>query len=254
MTAAQRDRWAFLIALAGLLVICWLYLIDMSRNMSGMREVMGAGTWSGADWLKMMAMWAIMMIAMMVPTAIRAILVFQRIGEQALSRGGNRVSPWWFTLGYIIIWSSFGIAATTLQWALDEAMMLSPMLIATSWYLGALLLLLAGVWQISPWKQACLKQCQSPAMFIARHFRRGPGGAIHIGLMHGAYCIGCCWAIMTLLFLGGVMNVAWIAIITLFILAEKLLPPTLGLSRVSGWLMIVTALGFLVNAVVSSSN
>jgi predicted metal-binding membrane protein len=123
--------------------------------------------------------------------------------------------------------------------------LLSPMMVSVSAALGAALLITAGIYQLSPWKDACLKHCQSPAMYLASHFKPGIGGAIGLGSRHGSYCLGCCWALMALLFLGGVMNLLWIAAITSFVLAEKLLPPKLRIARVSGILMIVGGMVFL---------
>ena len=240
---AQRDLILLLGALGMLVALCWWYLIDMSRGMSG---AMGMSPWRNIDFLLMFAMWAVMMVGMMVPTAVRSVLIFVQIGTRAADRGRTWVSGYWFTAGYVLIWTFFGAAATFLQWALDRAALLSPMIVSTSSFLGAFLLLSAGVWQFSPVKNACLTHCRSPAMYLATHFRPGISGALNLGIRHGMYCLGCCWLLMGLLFVGGVMNLLWIAAITAFVLVEKLLPATLRASNLSGWAMIVVGVGYLI--------
>jgi predicted metal-binding membrane protein len=257
MNAAQRERWAQLIALSGLVAVCWWYVIDMSQDMSQMGDMHRAitiGQWSASYWLMMLMMWAVMMTAMMVPTAIRAIMIFARIGAQTESRFKARVPTFWFVSGYIVAWGGFSTAATVLQWALDLLALLSPMMVVNSPVVGALLLAAAGLWQLSPWKNSCLRHCQSPAMFMANHHHPGALGAMRTGIVHGFYCVGCCWALMILLFLGGVMNILWILIITIFVLIEKLAPPTQAMTRITGWLMILIGAGYLVTTLLANSN
>ena len=242
---ARRDQVLLLGALGGLVVLCWLYLIEMSRGMDDMSAAMGVTPWSKADFLLMFAMWVVMMVGMMVPTAIRSVLIFVRIGARAAERDRSFASGYWFTAGYVLIWTFFSGAATLLQWLLDQAALLSPMMVSNSAFLGAFLLISAGVWQFSPVKDVCLRHCQSPVMYLATHFRPGISGAVSLGIRHGLYCLGCCWLLMSLLFVGGVMNLVWIAAITAFVLIEKLLPTGLRSSRLSGWAMIVTGVGYL---------
>jgi len=143
--------------------------------------------------------------------------------------------------GYLAIWTLFSLAATGAQWALDRAALLSPMMVASSPWLGALLLAAAGAYQLTPAKEACLRHCRAPAHFIAAHWRPGVAGAFRMGAIHGVFCLGCCWALMGLLFFGGVMNLLWIAAITLFVLGEKLLPAGRRTARWSGAAMILAA-------------
>lgn len=251
VSLARRDLILLLGALGGLVALCWWYLIDMARGMAGMADMdgmigaMGVRPWTNADFLMMFGMWAVMMVAMMVPTAVRSVLIFAQIGARAAARDRPFVSGYWFTAGYVVIWTVFSAAATLLQWALDQAALLSPTMVSSSSYLGALLLLSAGAWQLSPVKDACLRHCRSPAMYLATHFRPGFSGAVHLGIRHGMYCLGCCWLLMGLLFVGGVMNLVWITAITAFVLVEKLLPATLGVSWLAGWGMIVAGAGYL---------
>jgi len=242
---AQRDLTLLLGALSGLVALCWWYLIDLSHDMGGTSGAMGIRPWSNVDFLQMFAMWAVMMVGMMVPTAVRSVLIFVQVGARAATRGRTLVSGCWFISGYVLIWTFFGATATVLQWVLDQAALLSPMMVSTSSFLGAFLLISAGVWQFSPIKDACLRHCQSPAMYFATHFRPGIFGAVNLGIRHGMYCLGCCWVLMGLLFVGGVMNLLWIAAITAFVLVEKLVPATLRTSRLSGWGMVVTGICFL---------
>jgi predicted metal-binding membrane protein len=191
----------------------------------------------------MLGMWVVMMTGMMVPTAMRSVLIFSRLAVNATAAGHAFASGYWFALGYVIAWSLFSVAATLLQWALDRLSLLSPMMTSSSAVLTGLILMGAGLWQLSPWKEACLRHCRSPMEFLATHFSDGAGGAVRMGMSHGFYCLGCCWVLMGLLFVGGVMNLACIAAITAFVLAEKLLPSGPGLGRLAGLGLI--AFGFL---------
>lgn len=244
-------RYDQLLLIGGLLVLvalCWWYLLNMSSNMSMDMALDQEGTqnsnhhpsWSIADNLMLFMMWAIMMAGMMVPTAIRAIMIYARVNAQAVRRGRTVVSGYWFAIGYLLIWTIFSVVATALQRFLDQADLLSPEMASSSFYLGALLFVSAGIWQLSPAKNNCLKHCRSPVDYIAAHYRPGVISAIRLGFIHGAYCLGCCWLIMCLLFIGGVMNLLWVAAITGFVLAEKLLSARFISTRMSGWIMIVT--------------
>jgi predicted metal-binding membrane protein len=193
----------------------------------------------------MFLMWAIMMVAMMLPTALRTILIYARIA----SRGGQDESPiapgYLFGGGYITTWTLFSVGATLMQWGRQSAALLSPMMVRSSVGLGAALLIAAGIYQLTPLKDACLKHCQSPIMYLAANYKKGNAQAFQLGLKHGGYCLGCCRVLMGLLFLGGVMNLLWILAITLFVLAEKLRPPTLHCTRLSGITMILVGVAFL---------
>jgi predicted metal-binding membrane protein len=250
MTLAQCDRLLIWVALGGLVLLCWLYLVRMSLSMGSMdgmmNEAMGLRPWQVKDFILMFAMWAIMMIGMMVPTAMRSVMVFSRIGAKASAQGQSFTPTLWFVTGYGLIWVFFSFGATLLQWGLEQAALLSPMMVSTSIYLGSSILILSGLWQLSPMKDTCLRHCQSPALYIANNFRPGISGALKLGIKHGLYCLGCCWVLMGLLFVGGVMNLLWIAAITGFVLAEKLLPANLQISRLSGCGLILSGLAVLV--------
>lgn len=244
---ARYDQSLLVGGLLVLVALCWWYLFAMSSNMSIEMIPEHADTQntnqhpsqSITDNLMLFMMWAIMMTGMMVPTAIRAIMIYAQVNAQAVKRGRKVVSGYWFAVGYLVIWTLFSVLATVLQRSLDQAQLLSPEMMSSSFYLGALLFISAGVWQLSPAKNNCLKHCRSPVDYIAAHYRPGITSAIRLGFIHGSYCLGCCWLIMCLLFIGGVMNLLWIAAITGFVLAEKLLSAKLLSTRMSGWIMII---------------
>nr|MEC6698473.1 DUF2182 domain-containing protein [Sphingobium sp. SJ10-10] len=231
-----RHRLISLVALAVLIALAWSWLFSgagmgmaptVSLLPSGLAEdpmlammMPGDGLWTAAQFVVTLAMWWVMMVAMMLPSAAPTILLYAR-AVHATARPATES----FTLGYLLAWGVFSLIATLAQWRLAKAAMLSPMAMATSSRpLAAALLIAAGVYQISPWKDACLRQCRSPAQFLSRHFRPGWSGALRMGMLHGAWCVGCCWMLMALLFAGGIMNLAWIALLTLLVALEKLLP------------------------------
>jgi predicted metal-binding membrane protein len=173
---------------------------------------------------------------MMTPSAAPMILLYARVGRAAASRSGPFAATGWFTAGYLAIWAGFALIATIAEWGLERAALLTPMLTSSSRLFGGLVLTAVALYQWTPIKDMCLAQCQSPLGFIMRYggFHGDVRGALAMGLRHGAYCLGCCWAVMALLFVGGVMNVLWIAAIAIFVLIEKLVPVGRVLSRVAG--------------------
>jgi predicted metal-binding membrane protein len=169
-----------------------------------------------------------MMIAMMAPSATPAILLYARVHRHALaeSRSDERFAPTGaFAAGYLAVWLAFAVAATALHWALENARLVSAMMMGSQsrWLSGAVLIA-AGIYQLTPMKRACLSHCRAPASFLTRHWRPRASGAFRLGALHGAYCVGCCWMLMALLFVGGVMNVVWIAALAVLVLTEKILP------------------------------
>ncbi|HUE79740.1 MAG TPA: DUF2182 domain-containing protein [Sphingomicrobium sp.] len=243
----RRDRAVVAAALAALALIAWAYLMwlaaspAMDMPMDGHAMVSaGLGFWSAAHFLLMFLMWLVMMVGMMTPSVAPMILIYARVARHESSRGKPFAPAGWFALGYFLAWTGFAVLATVLQWGLERALLLSPMMASASPIFGGMLLIAAGVYQWTPLKSACLAQCQSPFAFIQRHggFRGDRPGSVLLGLRHGAYCIGCCWALMLLLFIGGVMNLLWVAAISALILAEKLVPGRL-IQRVIGFGFIV---------------
>ncbi|MCH9699532.1 MAG: DUF2182 domain-containing protein [Gammaproteobacteria bacterium] len=206
--------------------------------------------WTLADVVIMLLMWWVMMIAMMVPSAGPMILLYARAyrHQQKLGRLPGAIAPTlMFATGYLLAWLGFSLIATVLHWFLEHIELIHSM---TMWSINPLfsimVLLVAGVYQLTPIKQSCLQHCRSPVSFITEHFQPGANGAIQMGLRHGLYCVGCCWVMMLLLFAGGVMNVLWIAALTLVVVVEKLVPFGGHIAKLSGVLLIGCAISLLI--------
>ena len=237
----KRDRAIVLAGLVGVAALAWVYLFTMaaetgSGDMGGTMAALRVRPWGGLDFLLMFLMWAVMMVAMMVPSAAPVILLFAAVSRKQRERGHPFAPVGTFVAGYIAVWSAFSALATLLQWGLEQAALLSPMLVGTSPLLGGGLLIVAGIYQWTPLKHACLRHCRSPLHFLTHGMRKGTGGAFVMGLEHGAFCVGCCWVLMGLLFVGGVMNLLWVAAIAAFVLLEKVVPHGLLAGRLSGML------------------
>jgi predicted metal-binding membrane protein len=217
---------------------------DMAgMDMPGM--AMGAPeppAWTLPLWLLAIGMWWSMMVAMMAPAAAPAILLYGRVHAHATSQGtAVRLAPGWgFAAGYLLVWLGFSVAAATLHGGLQQAGLVEARMMGSqSRWLSAGVLIAAGLYQLSPLQNACLSHCRSPASFLTRHWRPGLAGALRLGVLHGAYCVGCCWLLMALLFVGGVMNLVWIAALTALVLAEKLLPGGRRVAQASGALLLL---------------
>ena len=239
----KRDRAIVLAGLVGVTLLAWVYLFTVATEMDGgAMAVLRVRPWGGLDFLLMFLMWAVMMVAMMVPGAAPMILLFAAVSRKQRERGRPFAPVGAFVAGYIAVWSAFSALATLSQWGLEQAALLSPMLVGTSPLLGGGLLIVAGIYQWTPLKHACLKHCRSPLHFLTHGMRKGSGGAFVMGLEHGAFCVGCCWVLMGLLFVGGVMNLLWVAAIAAFVLLEKVLPFGAGAGRLSGALLVLAGL------------
>ena len=245
----KKDRALVLAGVVAVAILAWAYLFYLAWDMrQDMSQGMGAGSmsggmnqaltqvraWTGVDFLLMFLMWVVMMTAMMVPTAAPMILTFATINRKRLEQQQPYVPTVVFLLGYLVVWSAFAAVATAAQWGLNTAALLSPMMASSSPYLGGGLLLAAGIFQWSPIKYACLSHCRTPLGFIMTEWREGTKGALTMGLRHGAFCLGCCWVLMALLFVLGVMNLLWIAALAGFVLIEKIAPAGHWVGRMSG--------------------
>ncbi len=201
-----------------------------------------SGAWNAGYWLIMLVMWWVMMIAMMIPSAAPMILLYARVFRQGQARGqisGALVPTASFAAGYLVCWLGFSALATALQFALEQIGLVHGMWMwSTSRWLTAALLIVAGLFQLTWLKGACLEHCRAPASFLAEHWRAGRLGAFRLGLVHGAYCLGCCWALMLLLFAAGIMNLVWIAGLAILVLVEKLAPFGARLGPISAALLI----------------
>lgn len=231
-----RERVIILLAVTGVTALSWLYLLQLGRSMpdmAGMAMPMSP-RWTPAVFALTFAMWAVMMVGMMLPSAAPMILTFAALNRRKARALERLVPTLLFASGYLLVWGGFSLFAALLQWALDRQALLSPTLTTTNALLGGALFLLAGVYQLTPLKQACLRHCRSPFAFLFNRWRDGWNGALRMGIEHGAYCLGCCWLLMALLFVVGVMNLLWVAAITLFVFGEKLLRGGEWIARISG--------------------
>lgn len=232
--------------LAAITVLSWAYISYAASNMQHVN--MGVATemamprmyeaWGVAEFALTLVMWAVMMVAMMAPSAAPMILMFAGVNRGRKKQQAPYVPTSVFLLGYLIVWSAFSVLATSAQWGLHTVSLLSPMMVSTSPVLGGLLLLIAGIYQWTPLKHACLSKCRSPLGFVLNEWREGRWGAFRMGLKHGAYCTGCCWSLMALLFVAGVMNLVWVAAIAGFILLEKVAPAGKRMGQAAGVVML----------------
>jgi predicted metal-binding membrane protein len=241
--ARRRDLWALAGGLSALFAASWAWLIYQHWAMQHMDIVEMAmpstGPWSAEDLMLIFVMWAIMMVAMMLPSALPMLLVYCRV---VASRGANAppgIRTGVFAAGYLFAWTVFSASATLAQWVLHAAALISPMQMVSAPSLGGTLLIAGGIYQWTPLKHACLARCRSPLMFLTTHWRDGASGAFVIGVRHGFHCTGCCWLLMAVLFVVGVMNIAWIVILATLVLAEKILPKGEWIARASGIALIV---------------
>lgn len=242
---SRQGRLALGAGAAVLLAASWAYLIYMAWGMEHMDAVadsllMPAMTgWGRSDLLLVFFMWAVMMIAMMLPSAMPLLLLVARINHGRFARGRALLGTGVFALAYLAVWTGFSALATLAQWGLLEARLVSPMMESASPWLSATLLAAAGAYEFTPLKNACLSRCQSPLGFLMTGWRDGISGAFAMGVRHGGYCTGCCWLLMALLFVFGVMNLAWIAVLTIFVLLEKLIRRPTWFARAAGAALLV---------------
>ncbi len=241
--------------LAGITALAWLYMVREARvmNVTGVCHCAGLKmsgpdmqAWSAAQLVPLFLMWAEMMVAMMIPSAAPMILTFATVNRKRREQERPFVPTGIFLSGYLVAWTAFSALAAVAQWALHATALLSPMMVSTSPVLGGVLLIAAGVFQWTPLKNSCLTHCRSPLSFLMTDWREGKAGAFAMGLKHGAYCTGCCWFLMALLFVAGVMNMWWVAIISILVLAEKVLPKGLWLGKIAGVFLATWGIWMLV--------
>jgi len=248
----EQDRAAFTVLLILIPLACWWWIVVMARDMYG--PMTGASAWmmtlrwDARHVLLLWAMWAVMMAGMMLPSASPLLLLYgaaaRRYGGETGARAWRRIYA--LAAGYIAIWTLFSAGATAVQRILSTLLIVSPMMTLTSRTATAVTLALAGLYQLTPLKRACLRACQSPLSFIMHRWRWGSIGAFRMGVEHGIYCVGCCWALMLLLFAGGVMNLSVIVALTGMVALEKLLPFGGAAARVNGVALIAAAVWMIV--------
>lgn len=251
-SALRRDRVVLVVSLLAMTALAWAYLWleadAMDRLMAGAMPVMLPTAATAGTLALTFLMWAVMMLGMMLPSATPVVLFYAAIVRKNGERGTVLPAAWIFAAGYVLIWTAFSLAATGMQVAFEALSLATPMMVVTGSWLAGGLLLAAGLYQWSPLKAICLVKCRSPLAFITGHWRAGRLGALRMGAAHGLYCLGCCWALMLLLFVGGVMNLLWVAAVTAFVLIEKLMPCGLVAGRVAGVGMVAAGLHLLLFA------
>ena len=246
----RRDRWLIGGALAVTVALCWAWIVPMARDMygpmTGPAAWMMTDRWDFAHLSLLFAMWVVMMAGMMLPSAAPTLLLYAGVIRKSPEGERAPAHVYAFTGGYLLVWTAFSLVACVLQRELANLLLLTPMMEARGRAVGGALLMVAGLYQLTPLKRTCLESCRSPAAFIARHWKRGVAGGFRFGLIHGIDCLGCCWALMLLLFVGGVMNLWWIGALTIFVLLEKLAPLGAQGGRLSGLLMMALGVWNLV--------
>jgi predicted metal-binding membrane protein len=228
----KRDRMVVMIALAFVVVMATAYtLAGVGMNMSAITMTrmaielpgmaMQPANWSTGYALVVFLMWCVMMVAMMVPSAAPMVLIHAAISRKQERADRPLAATALFVVGYLSVWMAFSLVATALQWGLESLGIVTGMMEIASSAIAGLVLISAGLYQLTPLKGACLKHCQHPLTFIAHHWRPGKAGAFRMGVEHGSYCLGCCLFLMALLFVGGIMNLIWIAGIAVYVGIEK---------------------------------
>ena len=253
----RRNRMVVLVGLGIIVLLSGAYTIYLAQNMGAMMDMghIGMGhtgmghtgmemampvvqPWGAMDYWLMFVMWSVMMIAMMTPSAAPMILTYTKMSQKQQAN----LQPVWgttlFYLGYLIVWAAYSAVATLAQGVLHAASLLSPMMEISSPVLGGIILIATGIFQFTPYKQACLSHCRTPLGYFMTEWREGQWGALVMGIRHGAYCVGCCWLLMALLFVSGVMNLFWMGVITAYVLIEKMIPNGQKVSWAIGVVMI----------------
>lgn len=247
----RRDRWLVGGVLALATAVCWAWIVPMARDMygdmTGSSAWMMTSNWDAPHLALLAAMWVVMMAGMMLPSAAPLLLLYAAVVRRSPDGARARAHVYAFAGGYLVIWTVFSLAATVLQRVFAHLLLLNPMMEPGNRGFAGALLILAGIYQLTPYKLTCLDLCRSPAQFITEHITPGVGGGFRLGLVHGLYCLGCCWALMLLLFVGGVMNLWCIVALTLFVLLEKVAPFGLQGGRLSGGLLAAFGVWYLLH-------
>ncbi|MGH6718854.1 MAG: DUF2182 domain-containing protein [Alphaproteobacteria bacterium] len=254
----RRDRVIVLAALAAVVALAWVYLVVLARAMAAMAApdgfaafmgLMPMGRWGPWEYAIGFVMWALMMVGMMVPAALPVVLIHARVARRARAQARPIAGTAIFVLGYLGAWVAFSAVAAALQGALVRAALLTDGMTSASAGLAGAVLILAGLYQWTPQKRACLAHCRSPIHFLTAHWRPGRWGALGMGMHHGAYCVGCCWALMAVLFAVGIMNLAWVAAIAVIVVIEKTLPFGAWSGRVAGAALVILGIATLLGTV-----
>jgi predicted metal-binding membrane protein len=252
----RNGRLVVAASLIAMTLLAWLYLALLAEAMGAMSVgngsafmwLMPMGAWGPAEFLLCFAMWAVMMIAMMTPSAAPMLFAFHAMDRARPDRGSAARRFLAFLLGYVFVWTSFSVIAASIQWWLHEVALVTDMMISSSRVFDGGILLCAGIYQFMPAKSRCLSKCRTPLGFLLTEWRDGTWGALVMGIRHGSFCVGCCWALMALLFVGGVMNLLWIALLAGAVLIEKVVPSGATVAKATGLVMGVGGLWLLLSA------
>ena len=250
----KRDRFIIITGLFFIALLSWIYIIYLYKQMvyMDMNALFFAmpmtPEWTYIDFILLFLMWLVMMIAMMTPSVSTLILVFARINRQRQQQNQPFVNTAFLMAGYFLVWGGFSLVATALQWLLQQMSLLNPDMKTTSKIFGSIILITTGVFQFTPLKQTCLAHCRTPLNFVLQHWKEGKQGALRMGIENGFYCLGCCWLLMVLLFVTGIMNLLWVSIIALFVLIEKLLSQIKWIPYLAGTVLILYGILLLVKS------
>ncbi len=242
-----RDKSIVYLGIFLVSAVGWAYMIYMAWAMENMHLVDmwmpprgGTRPWDIYDFWMLFVMWSVMMVAMMTPSVIPMVMMYTTIKKNKQKKGQPYTPTFIFLSGYLVAWALFSIVASAIQYPLHENGLLNPMMNSRSYLLSGGILVLAGIYQWTPLKDACLTECRSPLSFLMTSWKEGHLGAFKLGVHHGLYCIGCCWALMAVLFAVGVMNMLWVLLITVFVLLEKATPISPTFVRIiTGLIMVV---------------
>lgn len=254
----KRDRTVMLVGLGLITLLAWIYLLlGAGMGMSGLEMTqlstgggmameMGPASWGIGYVLVMFLMWWIMMIAMMLPSATPMILLAAALNRKAAPNRQPYGKSSYFAAGYLLAWAAFSAIAVAVQYGLTTSGLLSSLMQSTSTVLASGLLIAAGLWQFTSVKRSCLRHCRSPIKFLVEHRRPGNLGSLITGWHHGIYCIGCCWFLMALLLVGGVMNLYWIVGLAAYVLIEKIFPGGERIGQIVGAGLLAWGLSLLI--------
>lgn len=250
-TLLRRDRGVVLASLVLIVALAWIYLWRewaAMQAMGGLSMAMPPRELDATAFGLTFLMWSVMMVGMMLPSAAPTILFYAAMVRKNSERGAVLPAAWIFAGGYLLAWTAFSLAVTVLQLVLEEMALVSAMMVSSSRWLSGAIFIAAGIYQWLPAKDACLGKCRQPTQFFMTQWRGGAVGTLRMGVESGAYCVGCCWAIMLLLFTVGVMNLAWVAAIAAFVLTEKLAPGGGVTARIAGVLLATWGLVLLLSS------
>jgi len=238
----KKDRTILIISITVIIALSWGYMFYLAGSMSSPEMVMvnpAPRIWNSTDLIFIFVMWAVMMIAMMLPSATPMLLMFSKVNRKDKQLRQPIFLTAIFLLGYLTVWTGFSLLATLFQWYLHNVSLLSSMMVSNNPVFGGVLLVSTGIFQFTSLKKACLNHCRSPLGFLLNEWKDGKSGAFYMGFKHGIFCVGCCWLLMSLLFVTGVMNLLWVAIIAVYVLIEKIIPSGRFVSRATGLIIIL---------------